>query len=180
MNSDFETLHNRWLAVQVRSGREIGTAAGLRERGYEEFVPLCQQKRRWSDRTKVVNVALFTGYVFCRFDAANPYPIVTTPGVLMIVGGKHCPVPVNNSEIEALQITSRAQTECSPCAFLDVGQRVQIHSGPLSGLSGIVVRFKNRHRLVISISLLRKSVAIELDSYSVAAAPQMPLIGLTA
>jgi transcription antitermination factor NusG len=180
MNFDFDRLHNHWLAVQVRSGREIGTAAGLRERGYEEFVPLCQQKRRWSDRTKVVNVALFTGYVFCRFDAANPYPIISTPGVLTIVGGKHSPVPVNNSEIEALQISDRAQAECRPCTFLDVGQRVEIRSGPLSGLSGIVVRFKNRHRLIISISLLRKSVAIELDSHSVAATPQMPLVGLTA
>jgi len=166
---NFDRLHNHWLAVQVRSGWEVKSACGLRERGYEEFVPLYQQKRSWSDRTKVVQVALFPGYIFARFHGGNLPPIISVPGVIRLVSAGDRPVPVDDSEIEALQAANRTGTTCGPCSFLEAGQQVEIRSGALSGIRGTLVRFGNKQRLVISVSVLKQSMFVEIDGYDVVA-----------
>jgi len=167
MTLDLERLNNRWLAVQIRSGWEIRTAYALRERGYEEFLPLYQKMRRWSDRTKTVQIPLFTGYLFVRFNSQNSYPVLSTPGVIRFVGVGNAPVPVDDSEIGALQITHKAAAHSGPCSFLVVGQQAEIRSGPLRGLTGIVVKLKNRYRLILSVRLLMKSVFVEIDDHDV-------------
>jgi transcriptional antiterminator NusG len=168
MVCDFENLDRRWLCMQVRSGCEFRSALGLQERGYEYFVPVFKQKRQWSDRTKIVEVPLFTGYVFLRFDAKNMHPVITVPGVIRFVGTGKMPTPIENSEIEALQLTTRAGLTCGPCAFLEIGQEVEIRLGPLAPLRGKIVRFKNKQRLVLSVNLIRKAVFVEIDGYEVA------------
>jgi len=130
-------------------------------------VPLFKQKRRWSDRVKIVNVPLFTGYVFLRFIRENAHPVITTPGVLRLVGTAGGPTPIDDSEIEALQLATRSGLHYGPCAFLRVGQEVEIRAGPLASLRGKIVRFKNKQRLVISVNLIRKSVFVEVDGYEV-------------
>jgi transcriptional antiterminator NusG len=169
MGLDLRNIDQRWLALQVRSGWEIRSAYALKEYGYEEFLPLYQQKRKWSDRTKLVDVPLFPGYLFLRFDAANHTPVLSVPGIIRFVGTGNAPVPVEDSEIEALQRATQAAVNYGPCAFLEVGQEVEIRNGPLAGLRGSIVRFKNKLRLIISVALLRKSVFVEIDSYEVSA-----------
>ena len=166
MSRGFEDLDGRWLALQVRSTWELRIGAGLRERGYEEFVPLYRQKRKWSDRTKIVDTPLFTGYIFVRFDAQNNQPIIGVPGVIGFVGVNHIPIPIEDSEIEALRVITEGVSNYGPCDFLRMGpQEVEIEHGPLAGLKGKIVRFKNQQRLVVSVELLQKSVFVELDSY---------------
>ncbi len=168
---DFDGLDNRWLAVQVRSGWEVKSARGLRERGYQEFVPLYQRERNWSDRTKVVQTALFPGYVFARFSIGNLTPIVSVPGVIRLVGAGNRPVPIDDSEVEALQTTNRTGITRGPCSFLEVGQQVEVRSGALFGMRGTLVRFGNKQRLVISVSVLKQSMFVEIDGCDVVAAP---------
>src|SRR5437016_1058122 len=169
MIADIKKLDRRWLALQVRGGWEIRSGYALTERGYEQFVPVFQEKRRWSDRTKIVQVPLFTGYVFLQFNARNPQPILSVPGVIRFVGMGNSPLAINDDEIEALQIVSKAAVTCGPTALMQAGQEIEVRSGPLAGLRGTVVRVKNRQRLVITVSLLQKSVFVEIDGHEVTA-----------
>lgn len=167
MMCDLENLDKRWLCVQVKSGGEFRSALGLQERGYESFVPVFEQKRQWSDRVKIIQVPLFTGYVFLRFNAASSWPAVTAPGVLQFVGTRKTPIPIEDSEIEALQVTTQTGLLCGPCAFLEVGQEVEVRLGPLVSLRGKIIRFKSKQRLILSITLIKRSVFVEVDGYEV-------------
>lgn len=153
-----------WFALQVRARHEVGVANFLTGKGYETFVPLYKSRRLWSDRVKVVESALFPGYLFCRFDVNNRLPILTTPGVVQVVGVNRTPVPVNDSEVDAVQSLVASGFPSQPWPFLQAGDRVRINSGPLRGLEGLLVELKGSHRLVVSVTLLQRSVAVEIDS----------------
>jgi transcription antitermination factor NusG len=166
-----------WFALQVRARHEIGVGKFLSGKGYEPLVPLYQSRRRWSDRIKVVEEPLFPGYLFCRFDINNRLPILTTPGVIQVVGFNRTPVPVDEAEIDAIQNLLASGFPSQPWPYVHVGDRVQIDSGPLRGLEGLLVELKGSHRLVVSVSLLQRSVAVEIDSALVRAlrgAPARP------
>ena len=153
-----------WFALQVRTRHEASVANFLEGSGYEFFLPLYTCRKRWSDRIKTVETPLFPGYLFCRFDAQDRLPILKTPGVIQIVGYKRAPVPVEESEIQAIQILMTSGLPNQPWPFLAMGDRVRIESGPLRGHEGVLVDFKGGHRLVLSITLLHRSVAVEIDS----------------
>lgn len=167
MRCNLESLHKRWLCAQVRAGCEFRSAFGLQERGYETFVPVFEQRRTWSDRIKLVQVPLFTGYVFLKFNAESIYPAVTAPGVLRLVGTGAMPTAMEDSEIEALQLTARLNLPCGPFEFLEVGQEVMVRLGPLSSIKGKIVQFKNKQRLILSINLIKRSVFVDIDRYEV-------------
>src|ERR1700739_817546 len=174
MRCAFENLEKRCLCAQVRSGCELRSALGLKERGYESFVPVFEQKRRWSDRVKIVQVPLFTGYVFLRFSRESTHPVIATPGVLRLLGTAAAPTPIEDSEIAALQLATRSGLECGPCAFLEVGQEVEVRQGPLASIRGKIVRFRNKQRLILSVNLIKKSVFVEVDGYEVAVISVIP------
>jgi transcription antitermination factor NusG len=156
-----------WFALQVRMRYEVGVADHLKGKGYEWFLPLYKARRRWSDRIREVDAPLFPGYLFCRFNPHNRLPILKTPGVTQIVGYNHVPVPVDEQEIEAIRRLVASGVPKSPCAYLEVGSRVRIEAGALRGLEGILMELKGKRRLVLSITLLRRSVAVEIDSDAV-------------
>ena len=153
-----------WFALQVRTRHETAIAGFLEAKGYERFVPLYKFKKRWSDRIKVMEAPLFPGYLFCRFDPQLRLPILKTPGVIQIVGYNRIPTAIDELEIKAIQTLVASGLQTPPWPFLAVGERVRIESGSLRGLDGIVVKMKENHRLVVSITLLRRSVAVEIDS----------------
>jgi transcription antitermination factor NusG len=152
-----------WHAVRVRSRFEYTTSNLLRDKGYEQFLPLYRSRRRWSDRVKEVDMPLFPGYVFCRLDASEPLRVLTTPGVVHIVCAGRTPVPVDEREIAALQEICGSGLPLQPWPYLEVGRRVSIERGPLTGTEGVVIEMKGRYRLVVSISMLQRSVAAEID-----------------
>lgn len=158
-----ETIHP-WYALQVRTRRESSVAEVLRGKGYELFLPQYKSKRRWSDRTKIHELALFPGYLFCRFNVMNRLPILTTPGVLTIVGIGRTPIPVENDEIDAVRMIVHSGLSSQPWPWLKVGQSVRIEQGPLSGIDGILLNLKGQSRVVVSVTLLQRSVAVEVDS----------------
>ncbi len=137
--------------------------AQLEAQGFECFLPKYKSLREWSDRKKEVEQPLFPGYVFCRFEYSQRRPIVITPGVLQVVGCGRTPTPVEEREIEAIQFAIASEVPSQPWPYLAIGERVRIHTGRLSGLEGILVNFKGNHRVVLSVSLLQRSVALEVD-----------------
>ncbi|MGC2698350.1 MAG: transcription termination/antitermination NusG family protein [Candidatus Angelobacter sp.] len=161
---DLNRFDKCWFAIQVRPRYEFITASILRSKGYAEFMPSYKSKRRWSDREKEIELPLFPGYVFCRFDARIQVPILTTPGVMQIVGAN---LPIPDSEIEAIQAIVAQSIPAAPCPYLKVGTRVQVITGPLAGVQGLLVFYKDQCRLVLSVNLVTNSVSVEVDRYDV-------------
>jgi transcription antitermination factor NusG len=157
-------LNAAWYAVAVRSNFERIVAQSLRQKDYEILLPTYLAKRRWSDRTKVVECALFPGYLFCRMDLQQRVPLLNTLGVASIVGIGKCAVPVADGEMAAIQRIVESGLPVEPWPFLKVGQFVYINRGPLAGVEGIVIASKNRSRLVVSVEMLRRSVTVEIES----------------
>ena len=152
-----------WYAVRVRSRYERVIASTLCDKGYEVFLPLYRCRRRWSDRIKELESPLFPGYLFCRFDIQTRLPVLVTPGILQIVGFGETPYPVDEMEIAAIQATVLSELQVQPWPFLHVGQRVRIEFGSLSGQEGILLALKGKYRLVVSVTLLQRSVAVEIE-----------------
>ena len=157
-----------WFALQVVPKHEKSVDRILECKGYDHFLPTYYVRRKWSDRVKVVEEPLFPGYVFCKSQKNLMEIIRGFPGIIRIVafGGKPHPVP--DKEIEALQQIVRGKREYSAFPYLNAGQKVQVMSGPLAGISGTIMQFKNRDRLVISLDVIMKSVSVEIDQSEVA------------
>jgi transcription elongation factor/antiterminator RfaH len=165
-SSSFETQgmpHLPWYALLVRSRRENQVFTQLLGQGYECFLPVYKSERRWSDRMKEVQQPLFPGYLFCRFDIHNRGPVLMAPGVHQIVGIGRTPVPVAESEIESIRQVLASGLPSQPWLYLQVGQRVRVNHGSLENIEGILINFKGGHRVVLSVSLLQRSVAMEVD-----------------
>ncbi len=154
-----------WFAIRVRSNQERTAIAHLRERGYQQFAPSFKSERRWSDRTKEIDQYLFPGYVFCRFDPVDRLAVLTAPGVVDLVGFGKTPEAIPDQEIERVRKMVESGLLITPYPFLNVGQPVLIERGPLTGLEGILVEVKGKRRLVVSISLLQRSVSAEVDRH---------------
>jgi transcription antitermination factor NusG len=161
-----------WFALQVRSRYENIVTAHLGGMGYESFLPLYLCRRRWSDRFKEIECPLFPGYVFCRFNALDRFPILIIPGVSLIVGMGKTPVPIDEAEIAAIQAAVKSGLPSQPWPFIQIGQRVRIEHGPLCGLEGMLLDFRGQHRLVLSVTLLQRSVAVQVEDAWVTPIPQ--------
>lgn len=161
MNSSFS--EHPWFALSVRPKREKHVAHLLSRNGHEQYLPLCRTRRRWSDRTKTVMCPAFPGYVFCRLDPKNYLPVLMLPFVSHVVGNGRSPLPLEDSEIHTIKVILGSGLESVPWPFLDTGQRVRIEDGPLYGLEGILTGFRSELRLIVSVTLLQRSVAVEID-----------------
>jgi len=153
-----------WYALQVRSRKEFYVASQIKGQGFECLLPAYKNIRKWSDRTKELEQPLFTGYLFCRFDFQNRRPVITTPGVLQILGYGKTAIPISEEEIQALQLAVASEIPKQPWPYLQIGQRVRVDYGTLTGLEGILVNVKGNHRVVLSVTLLQRSVAMEVES----------------
>lgn len=156
-----------WFAVQVVPRHESMVASLLAYKGYQQFLPTHQCRRKWCDRNKTVEVPLFPGYVFCRLThQVTSGLVLTTPGVIRLVGFGGKPYSVPDAEIDAIRRLVLS-SDVMPAPYLKVGQKVQINNGPLAGIIGILVQVKNRRRIVVSIDLVMKSVSANVDSLEV-------------
>src|SRR5580700_32391 len=160
-----DSASHPWFALRVKSRSEKIVSTIARNKGFEEFLPLYQSRRRWSDRFKSVDVPLFPGYMFCRLNPEFRLPLLTIPGVLSFVGIGKVPVPIDDAEIDTIQRTLGAGLLAEPYPFLEVGQRVRLAEGPLAGLEGLLVEVRKQHRILVSVSLLKRSVAVEIDRH---------------
>ena len=160
-------MEESWYALHIRPRFEKHVQMHLEYKGYEVFLPATVSKRRWSDRIKSLSLPLFPGYIFCKFDVNARLPILVTPGVNYVVGVGRCPVPVDPDELAAVHQIVRSGAGIQPWPYLKCGETVRIESGPLEGLTGIIVREKGCDRLVVSVTLLMRSVSVEIERASV-------------
>jgi transcription antitermination factor NusG len=156
-----------WFAITIKPHHEKAVQEGLDQKGLETFLPLYWATRRWSDRVKRLQLPLFSGYVFCRFDAGIRTPVLRTPGVRSIVSFGSDPLPVADFEIERIQRILASGAGVEPWPFLKVGQRVRVGAGALAGLEGILAEVRNTWRVVVNLELLQRSVAVQLDRDSI-------------
>jgi len=152
-----------WYALRVKSNFERTAAAILSGKGYETYMPLYRELRRWSDRRNVTEVPLFPGYVFAQFDVERRLPILTTPGVVHIVPPHQAPMAVDQTELDSVRVVVASGLPVGPHPFLRIGQHVIITRGSMTGLEGILVQVKRAFRIVVSVTLLQRSVAVEID-----------------
>ena len=165
-----------WYALQVRPRFERIAASYLTNRGYDGFLPVYTSRRSWSDRTKTLELPLFPGYTFCRFNAEKRRPVLLAPGVLSIVGIGNIPVAVSEEEIRAIQTITASGLQYGPGPEVRAGQRVRVERGSLAGLEGTIGPVQSDLRLIVAFPLIRRSVSVEISRESIGLLP--PLLSL--
>ena len=153
----------QWFALVVKPRFDKAVARTLEAKGYETLVPTYRKHHTYGTRSKVSELPLFPGYVCCRFDVRTSLPILSTPGVVHIVGVGRAPIPISDVEVRSLQAAINARLPVQPFPFVNVGQRVRITTGVLAGIEGIVLGPKPNLRLILSITLLQRSVLLEIN-----------------
>lgn len=157
-------LHLAWYAVHVKHLHESVVATALRNKGYEEFLPRYSTRRRWSDRWKELRLPLFPGYLFvkCNLNDEKQSKILTTPGVIRILGCSGAPIQIPDDQVESIRLLTSSNVALGPWPFLTIGQEVTLTEGPLRGLSGLVIRMDSGLRLIVSVTMLQRSVQVSI------------------
>jgi transcription antitermination factor NusG len=159
-----EYTEPRWYAAYTSANHEKRAALQLVQRSVEHFLPLYESVRRWKDRRMKLQMPLFPGYIFVRLALRDRLQVLQVPGVARLVGFNGMPCALPDSEIEAMQTCLERKASLEPHPYVQIGRRVRVKCGPLAGLEGIVVRKKNRVRFVISLDLIQRSVAVEVEA----------------
>jgi transcription antitermination factor NusG len=161
------TEASNWHVLYTRHQHEKTVAQILTNKGFEILLPLYSSANRWKDRTKIVTLPLFSCYVFLKGGLERRVDVMKTPGVNALVSSAGQPAAVPAVEIEAIQRIVASGAGVEPHPFLKCGDRVKVKDGPLRGLEGILVRKKDLYRLVLSVEMLGKSAAVEVDAFLV-------------
>jgi transcription antitermination factor NusG len=152
-----------WYAVYTVPRHEKVVARQMDGSGVHNFLPLYRSVHRWKDRRKEVDLPLFPGYVFVQMAFRNRLQVQRLPGVVQIVSFNGKPAPLSEAEIEALRAGLARNACVEPHPYLKVGRRVRVRSGPMAGLCGILVRRKEKFRVVLSVDLIKQAIALEVD-----------------
>jgi transcription antitermination factor NusG len=153
-----------WYAVYTYSNHERRVADQLEGRNVEHFLPLYDSVRRWKDRRVTLKLPLFPGYLFVHLALHDRMRVIQVPGVVRLVGFNSVPTPLRDREVEIIRSGLSESLRAQPHPFLTVGRRVRINSGPLAGLDGVLKRKKSNLRVVVSLGLIQRSIAVEVDA----------------
>jgi transcription antitermination factor NusG len=156
-----------WYAIYTRHHHEKTVAESLSNNGIEVFLPTYSAIHQWKDRKKVLQLPLFPSYVFLHGGLDRRLKVLSTPGVYSIVSNGSQPAAIQETEIEAIRKAVTSDLRVEPFPFLRCGDRVRVKAGPLLGIEGILIRKKGSFRLILSAELLQKSIAVEVDAFSV-------------
>jgi transcriptional antiterminator NusG len=156
-------MSNEWFAVYTRPRHEKKVAQQLSNKGIEVFLPLRIVISNWKDRRKEVQFPLFTGYVFVHMFLEDRLSVLRIPGVVQFVASEGKPVPIPESQIEAVRQLVNSGLKYDPYPYVKEGMRVTIRNGPLKGVEGIVVAKRKKHLLVLSVDLIQQSASLEID-----------------
>ena len=153
-----------WYALYIRHQHEKNVARSLSGKGLEVFLPLYTAVHRWKDRDKRLSLPLFPCYIFLQNPSERWQSILATPGVHSVVGFAKRPATIATAEIEAIQRVVGSCLKLEPHPFLRCGDRVRLTAGPLEGLEGLLLRKKGTWKLLVSVEMLQRSVAVEVDA----------------
>jgi len=163
--ADYTESH--WYAAYTSPRHEKKVAQQMDGSSIQCFLPLYRSVRRWKDRRKELDLPLFPGYIFVRIALKDRLQVLQVPGVVQLVSFSGKPAAVPDREISALSKGLAGGLLAQPHPYLKIGKRVRVHSGPLSGVEGILIRRKEKFRIVLSIHLIQRSVAVEVDESEV-------------
>jgi len=152
-----------WYAAYTSANREKTIAAELERRLVDYFLPLYSTVRRWKDRRVQLDLPLFPGYVFVHFALRDRLNVLQIPGVVHLVGFGGRATPIAEKEVARVREFLHLGIRAEPHPFLKAGRQICVKSGPLEGMQGIIVRRKNRNRLVISFHVIHRAVAVDMD-----------------
>jgi len=153
----------RWYAAYTSANHEKRVALQLGQRSVEYFLPVYESVRHWKDRRVKLEMPLFPGYVFVRLALQDRLRVLQIPGLARLVGFDGTPTALPDEEIEGLRKGLTSGVRVKPHPFLTVGKRVRVTAGPLAGMRGILVRRRKQTRFVVSVELIMRSVAVEID-----------------
>jgi len=158
-----------WYALHTRARHEKMVAERLSEQGLTNFLPIVRETHRWSDRKRVVELPLFSCYVFARMapGAKDHQQVCRTHGVLQVVGSRGEGIPIPDEQIEAIRTLLTEQLPWSDHPFLKIGQRVRICGGSLDGIEGILLARNGDRTLVVSVDVIQRSIAVRIEGYHV-------------
>jgi transcription antitermination factor NusG len=154
----------RWYAAQTCSRHEKRVSEYLSGRSIQSFVPLYSTTRRWADRKARVDLPLFPGYLFVRIPLVERLRVLELPGVVGLVSSRGQAVPIRDGEVESLRQGLTVGGKAEPHPFLKVGECVRVVTGPFAGCMGILLRKKDSLRVVVSLDIIMRSVAVEVDA----------------
>jgi len=163
------SLQVRWYAAYVCSRHEKQVVSQLQERKIDCFLPVYRSLRRWKDRRKELELVLFPGYVFVHLDLKDRLRVLQLPSVVRFVSFHGQPAPLPDSEIEILSNGLASGIRAEPHPYLKIGHKVRVRSGPMAGAQGILIRKKDKFRVVLTIDLIMRSVAVEVDEADIEA-----------
>lgn len=162
----------KWYAIYTWAHHEKRVADQLEQRQLRNFLPLYRAMHRWKDRRKEVELALFPSYVFVQLSLQHRLRVLEISSVVHLVSFQGKPAPLPAHEIEKLRQGVNGRVRMGPHPYLQAGQRVRVRRGPVAGLEGILVRRKEGARLVVSIDILMRAVALEIDEADVEPLPE--------
>lgn len=153
----------QWYAAQTRSRHEKSVAEQMERRGVEHFLPLYEKVSRWKDRRVRVQLPLFPGYIFVCMALRDRLNVLQIPGIARLVGFCGRPAALSDAEMATLRRGLCSGIGVEPYPFLEVGQRLEVRSGPLAGFSGYLVRKKQKDRIVISVEAIMRAFTAEIS-----------------
>jgi transcription antitermination factor NusG len=159
-----EMLTPHWYVVHTSANHEKRVSEQFLLRGVEYFLPQYESVRRWKDRRMKLQMPLFPGYVFVHLALRDRLQVLQVPGVARLVGFNGQPAALPDREIEVLRTSISAHLRAEPHPYLTVGRRVRIKRGALEGVEGILVRKKNSCRVVLSMDVILRSAAVEVEA----------------
>ena len=163
MQTQMAMVEPRWYAAYTCANHEKQVAAEFGARDVEHFLPLYSSVRRWKDRRVTVDLPLFPGYVFVRLALSDRLRVVQIPSVVRLIGFGGLPTALPDTEMEILRMGLCQSLRAEPHPYLTVGRRVRISAGPFAGLEGVLKRKKSSLRVVVTLELIQRSVAVEVD-----------------
>jgi len=162
-----ELREPKWYVLWVRSHSEQIVHDQLAAKGFQLFLPRIDTWARRNGTRYRTSVPMFPGYVFVQhvMDTDSYIEIRKTTGLVRLLGEQWDRLAiVPDREIEAIQKIHQAQMPALPHPYLREGQRVRMTGGLLAGVEGILLRTKpNKGLLIVSVDLLQRSVAVEVD-----------------
>jgi transcription antitermination factor NusG len=164
---DTVVVQPHWYAIYSCANHEKRVATELHARTVEHFLPLYRSVRRWKDRRVTLDLPLFPGYVFVRLALRDRLRVLQIPSVVRLVGFNGLPTALPDIEMEIMRSGLSERLRVEPHPFLTVGRRVRITGGPFAGLEGVMKKTKGNLRAVVSLDLIQRSIAVDVDAADV-------------
>jgi len=153
-----------WYAGYTAARHEKRVAEQFARRGVEHFLPLYEAIHRWNNGRHRLRLPLFPGYIFVRLAFQNRLRVLEVPGLVRLVGFGSLPYPLPEADINKMRAALNSGIFAEPYPYLTAGTRVEIRSGPLQGMTGIMLRRQNKYRIVISVDLIMRSIIVEVEA----------------